>query len=236
MKNQINRLKKIIKAVLYCRDKKVFCLSMQKSGTTSVGKFLSDHGYRRAGWRVSQRNSWSQLWYDGRYDKIFSSLDFRAANAFEDSPWFFPGFYEVLYRRFPDAKFILLERDPEAWFRSMQNHFGRYDRLSRIHVTIYDREQEYLKLLAAGKSDQASESRPDPLKTMNFRSQADHYKKLYQDHTREVRCFFRRHSSEALYVGRLEDPDKWQKIGCFLGLDVFEGYDSHVNKTEHHFL
>jgi hypothetical protein len=35
-----------------------------------------------------------------------------------------------------------------------------------------------------------------------------------------------------LYVGRLEDPDKWQKMGEFLGVDVPESYTSHENRSK----
>src|SRR5215211_3062656 len=69
---------------------RVFCLSMQRTGTTSVGKFFRDFGFRWAGWPADQQNDWSGAWYDGNYEKIFSSPAFQSANAFEDSPWFLP--------------------------------------------------------------------------------------------------------------------------------------------------
>jgi len=46
------------------------------------------------------------------------------------------------------------------------------------------------------------------------------YKTIYRLHNIEVADFFRRHSPESLYTGTLEDPEKWQKLGEFLGIDV----------------
>ena len=87
---------------------------MQRTGTTSVGKFFRDTGFRCAGWPADMKNGWSDAWYDGDFEKIFSSLDFRAANAFEDSPWFMPGFYKILFHRFPDSRFILFHQRPRC--------------------------------------------------------------------------------------------------------------------------
>src|SRR5690349_11662948 len=78
---------------------RVFCLSMQRTGTTSTGRFFRDVGYAWAGWPADERNQWSQAWYRGDFEAIFSSPEFRAANAFEDSPWFLPDFYKVLFHR-----------------------------------------------------------------------------------------------------------------------------------------
>lgn len=79
---------------------RVFCISIQRTGTTSVGKFFRDFGFAWAGWSHSYRNNWTWLHYNGDYEAIFSSDDFQKSNAFEDSPWWYPGFYRILYHRF----------------------------------------------------------------------------------------------------------------------------------------
>ena len=130
---------------------KVFCISMQRTGTTSVGKFFRDFGFRWAGWPSDQKNNWSDRWYDGAYEDIFSSEDFVNANAYENSPWWLPDFYKVLYQRFSNAKFILFTRDPDAWFASMLSHSGgEIIGKSKIHCKVYRRELEYFDLLNSG--------------------------------------------------------------------------------------
>ena len=134
---------------------RVFCLSMQRTGTTSVGKFFRDFGYSWAGWLADEKNDWSVAWYRGDFETIFSSPDFCTANAFEDSPWFLPDFYKILFNRFPRAKFVLFTREPDSWFLSMLRHSGG-DVIghSRIHCKVYRRELEYFELVRGGVLDE----------------------------------------------------------------------------------
>jgi hypothetical protein len=96
--------------------KRVFCLFMQRTGTTLVGRFFRDFGFRWVGWPADKTNEWSGSWYEVDRERIFSSTDFKTANAFEDSPWFLPDFYKILFRQFSKAKFILFTRDPDVGF------------------------------------------------------------------------------------------------------------------------
>ena len=100
---------------------------------------------------------------------------------------------------------------------------------SRIHCKVYRRELEYFDLLHSGAIDEKTENQIHSEKTMNLTGYADHYKNVYRAHNTEVKDFFCRHSPEALHVGRLEDPDKWQKLGKFLDVEVPANYDSHEN-------
>lgn len=212
---------------------KVFCISMQRTGTTSVERFLEDFGFHCAGWPEDERNGWTDAWYDGDYESIFSSADFRQADAFADSPWWLPRFYRVLYHRFPSSKFILFERNEDDWFWSMINHSGE-DVIGRAknYCKIYRRELEYFGLLEKGKIDESVENDRNASKTMKITGHAKKYKDIYRLHNIEVKDFFQRHDPAALHVGQLEDPHKWEKLGDFLGLEVPAGYSVHANQSE----
>jgi len=213
-------------------EEKIFCISIQRTGTTSVGKFFRDFGFKWAGWEASRKNGWGLSWYDGDYEKIFSSFFFRAANAFEDSPWFMPGFYKVLYHRFPNVKFILFKRDPDAWFQSILNH-PRINILegSRVHCKIYRRELEYFDFMGSWEIDKKFENQNFPNNNIKELDFADHYKDVYRLHNIEVEDFFQRHAPDSLFKGELEDPCKWQKLGEFLNIDVPKEYSSHENPS-----
>lgn len=221
-----------LRAILYKNDPKVFCISMQRTGTTSVGKFFRDFGFRWAGWPSDNENQWSDSCYKGNYEAIFSSIDFKKSNAYEDSPWFYPGFYKLLYHRFPNAKFVLFTRNPDDWFQSMMNHSGG-DIIGRgtNHCKVYRRELEYFDLLHAGNMDVKNENQLSTKKVMKLTNQAEHYKNVYRLHNLEVQDFFDRVSPDSLYVGALEDPLKWQKLGDFLNIKVPDNYSSHVNSS-----
>ncbi len=233
MKNLIRKSFPVLKSTLYGKADKVFCISMQRTGTTSVGKFFRDFGFRWAGWPADEKNDWSGSWFEGDYEAIFSSSDFRKSNAFEDSPWFLPGFYKILFNRFPKAKFILFTRDPDAWFQSMVKHSGG-DAIGRIsiHCKVYRRELEYFEMLYSEKIDEKTENQSHSEKMMKLEGHAEHYKNVYRLHNIEVQDFFRRHSPGSLHVGSLEDPSKWRKLGKFLGVDVPEAYTSHENASD----
>ena len=206
---------------------------MQRTGTTSVGKFFRDFGYAWAGWPADEKNDWSAAWYRGDVEAIFSSADFRAANAFEDSPWFLPDFYKLLFHRFPRAKFVLFTRDPDAWFDSMLRHSGgNVIGRTRIHCKVYRRELEYLELVRTGLLDEEIENEIYRPKTMKMSDRAAHYKNIYRLHNLEVQDFFRIHRPDALHVGTLEDPDKWKKLAAFLEIAIPDGYESYENRSQ----
>jgi len=101
---------------------------------------------------------------------------------------------------------------------------------SQSHCKIYRRELEYFDLRTSGKFDEKLENQIHSEKTMKITTDhAEHYKKIYRLHNTEVQDFFHRNASGALHVGRLEDSDKWQKLGEFLNIEVPEDYNSHIN-------
>jgi hypothetical protein len=210
-------------------DHKVFCVSMQRNGTTSVGKFFRDFGFRWAGWPADRDNGWSDAWYRGDFERIFLSPDFQQANAFEDSPWWLPDFYKVLFHRFPGSKFILMTRDPDAWFRSMLAHSdGNAIGDNRAHSKVYRREPEFFESLKLGLIDDLPD---DSGRMMTMIGHAEHYKNVYRLHNTEVVDFFSRFAPLDLYHGDLEDPLKWQRLGAFLGVEVPETYQCLLNAS-----
>ena len=110
----------------FIEDKeKIFCISFQRTGTTSVGNFFKEHGFNVQGYKKEISRKWSFLYYQGDYEAIFEDIDFKKNQVFEDNPWWLGDFYKYLYHRFPRAKFLLLTRDPDKWFDSMLNHSKR---------------------------------------------------------------------------------------------------------------
>lgn len=205
---------------------------MQRTGTTSTGKFLNDHGYRCLGWRGDSDNMWSQAWFDGNFDKIFNSIDFRIANAFEDSPWWLPDFYRVLDTRFPNSQFILFQRDPNRWFDSMMSHSdGNVLGSTRIHCEIYGRQDELKRLIESGEVSDSELAKIHGVKPLKIREEhRQHYIDCYEHHNHRAREYFS-NTQGKLFVGELEDPTKWQKLAAFLGVEINDGYDSRLNAT-----
>ena len=101
-----------------------------------------------------------------------------------------------------------------------------------IHCKIYRRELEYFNLLHSGQIDERHEEQLNVEKTMKLsKSFADHYKNIYMLHNMEVQVYFQKHARKSLFVGDLEDLQKWMKLGDFLGINVPPNYDSHENDS-----
>jgi len=92
---------------------KVFCIGMYKTGTTTMGAAFQVLGYNTflGGWPKDKMifDRWFQTpdeW--NNYDDIIKEKT-EAYDAFEDYPWMFC--YKKCHEWYPDAKFILLQRD-----------------------------------------------------------------------------------------------------------------------------
>ncbi len=209
---------------------KIFCISMQRTGTTSCGQFLGDHGYRVAGYGNHSVN-WSHLWWKGDFNRIFRTTKFLTSQAFEDNPWWLPDFYRILNHRFKKAKFILFYRNSNKWFDSMLNHSdGKTLGNTHNHCKIYRRLDEFYEKLDTDPNFKPKEKGIDNL--MSLVGKRTHYIKVYEEYNREAMEYFNKYASEKLFVCTLEDPMKWQKLGKFLNINIERGYNVHVNKSK----
>lgn len=224
-------LKKLIKIkdyLLIGRKPKIFCISFQRTGTTSVGKFFEQNGFNVATYYVSKRNEWSLSWFKGDYQNIFNSIDFKSNQVFEDDPWWCMDFYKVLYHQYPNSKFILIERDSDKWFDSMVSHSdGRNLGNTYRHSKIYRRESEYYSL---GHENKYS-SLIDNLLPLN-EDHREHYKSIYELKNKEVKEFFREFDSKRLFNTTLENPDKWHEMAKYFNFKIPHDYEVHANKSK----
>ena len=210
---------------------KIFCISMQRTGTTSVGQFFKDFGYHVADWPMSHKNKWSFSWEQGDFESIFNSKDFKNNQVFEDDPWWLSEFYKVLYHRFPNAKFILLTRDSQDWFNSMLSHSGgKILGNTKRHCKVYRRESEFNKLVTGNDLLNYNEKAIDNL--LSLEGKDEHYKAIYETRNKEVKMFFEKYAPDSFFSCELKDQLKWQKLGDFVGVNVPDNYAVHSNKSE----
>lgn len=226
MLNKLKVLPSVFKSAL---SQKIFCISVQRTGTTSVGQFFKEHNFRVATWDVSKKNDWTVNWMKGDYEQIFQSKDFKFYQVFEDSPWWYQDFYKVLFYRFPNAKFILLERDVNKWFDSMVSHSnGKSLGNTHRHALLYQRLEQFYD--AKFEKTNLYTSKIDNLLPIE-ESHRKHYTSIYKLRNLEVKSFFEHFGEERIIVLRLEDQQKWQKIGAFFKIKVDKDYEVHANKS-----
>lgn len=164
---------------------KVFCVGFQKTGTTSLRDGLDKMGYRVASVYAGDL-SIDQL--RGCYVETGLELA-KQYDAVQDMPW--PLIYRELDAAFPGSKFILTERDPDRWYKSILGHFGE-GTSPRQQLTYGD---EYGT--PAGN--------------------AARYREVYLAHNAAVKEYFA-DRPDGLLVMDLEKGHGWNELAPFLGL------------------
>ena len=210
---------------------KVFCISYQRTGTTSVGRFFSDHGLKVATYKVNRNNGWTESWFRGDYEAIFRSDDFGIYDIFEDDPWWCLEFYKFLFYRFPDALFVHFQRDADRWFESMIRHSnGATLGNTYLHTRLYRREYDFAALPAAAQVTSRYSNKIDMLLPLT-EEHRQHYTYIYNSRNTGILEFFSKFGPERLFHGRLEDLQKWVHLGAFAGITVSANYDAHEHKA-----
>ncbi|MEL6864074.1 MAG: sulfotransferase family protein [Bacteroidota bacterium] len=168
---------------------KVFGIGLNKTGTTSLGKALEHLGFNR---HISCDWTLTEYWRDKNWPALFEVA--RQNNNFEDWPW--PLLYRELFFEFPEARFILTQRQSAAiWYESLCKH------------ALRSGPTEYRRLIYGHYMPQAHEQ-----KHLDF----------YHQHNKGVIDFFQTHAPEKLLVVCWENGDGWAPLCRFLEKPVPE--------------
>ena len=196
-----------IKRTLNKPKHRVFCIGFQKTGTTSLGKALTELGYRIESTPHQLRYSWIKDLHQNEQRKgLFLQLFEARFDACEDNP--FPLHFQDLYELFPSAKFILTIRDERAWIRSAQNHFGGHPTPMLDYVY--------------------SKYKTDPVQDETL------WLEKYRNHNQSVIEFFKRKGDDQLLVMRTEEMS-FKKLADFLDFPNISSNKAfpHENKREY---
>jgi len=229
-KTILNSFRRIYRRSLWKGKIRIFCISMQRSGTTSVSDFFKSFGYPTLSDNKKLTRYWSKCWYEGDFETIFKSKEFLSYQVFEDNPWWNPDFYKVLYHRFPNSKFILMDRDSNDWFNSMLSLTdGKTLGNTKRHCKVYRRELEFYQNLDFNEDFKPKDLEVDNL--MELKGFEEQYKSIYELHNREVIDFFKKKDPNSFFYSSLNDKNKWTELGKFLGIEVPKDFEIHSNRS-----
>lgn len=182
---------------------KYFCVSLHKSGTSSMHAWFQQAGLKAFHYpkRVEGKNYIPAIRpVINDNDRILDVLDpvIRAYDGHSDAPW--AGLYEQLLQRLPEARFILIRRDPEAWWESLARDW-QIDWLSR-RLSAYEwiHYRKHLALDPAG---------------LITRKDKDHFIAAYRQHQDAVLSAI---PADKLLSFDLLDRDKGAKLSEFVRL------------------
>ncbi len=173
---------------------KIFCIGFQKTGTTTLAKALEVLGYKVFSDTISNI---TPLVLKEDWNGLKSIIDKH--DAVQDNPW--PLLYREMDEWYPNAKFILTDRDEKKWIKSVVNHFGTKHTDMRQWIygdgTPVGNEEAYLQ--------------------------------KFKDHNKEVRQYFAKRPNDLLEVCWQKEAT-WEPLCEFLGREIPAEPFPHENK------
>ena len=182
---------------------KVFGIGLNKTGTKTLGRYLTRLGYRNRSWDspTAYTSPSFDLWKAGRIEDLLAIME--EYDSGEDWPW--PLLYRELDERFPDARFVLTVRESsETWFRSLCNMAVRIGPLPLYEKHVYG------DAMPQGRKEQ--------------------HIQVYEAHNRAVREYFRDRPGKLLELC-WEKGDTGEDLARFLGLEHVELEETRVNTS-----
>jgi Sulfotransferase domain len=150
-------------------QQKLFCIGLNKTGTTSIGDAFRILGYSRLGWRGNISAPLTLRVHEGKLDGFMPLL--MQYDAFEDLPW--PLIYDKVDSWYPNAKFVLtVRKNEDVWLKSIQKHiargsnwvghfliYGSYDPVkdAEMYLAKYRAHNEAVRAHFAGRPDKMIE-------------------------------------------------------------------------------
>jgi hypothetical protein len=99
---------------------KVFEIGVAKTGTTSLGRAYEILGFKH---KAEDPDLYLKFINNYDYEILFEVID--KYDAFQDGPWHNKDVdYKILDKKYPNSKFIILERDDESWIRSNERFYS----------------------------------------------------------------------------------------------------------------
>jgi hypothetical protein len=140
-------------------------------------------------------------------------------DAFADGPWGGTDLYIKLLEKYPEANYILTERDPESWYGSFEKLITMFDLNTETALQSYHEKGMY----GSGYFFETVFS----IKTLSGNKQK--IIDTYINYNERVKKFFNDKKKELLVIDLSKEKNSWEKICSFLGKDIPKIPFPHAN-------
>jgi len=209
---------------------KVFVIGANKTGTTSMNKFLQDLGYRMGPQRKFELLAFD--YFDGKWERILNII--KNYEAFQDTPFSKATneFLLELQQRYPDAKFILSTRDDASeWYHSLLQFHRKLWFKDKAIVDWKDvKEVNYGTeglLLHFMLSNHSLETLPDGYSKLPYDQEI--LEQWYNDYNSRIVKFFEGNAN--FIVVNLKDQNTTDQLKEFLGHPTSRARIGRLNVT-----
>lgn len=204
------------------KDRKIFVLGRNKTGTTSLKACLEKLGYCVADQAAGEL--FVHDYAEGKFERILSFCE--SAEVFQDAPFSWPNTYIHVFEKYPNAKYILLERESSLeWYDSLVRFHQKILNLDRP-ITAKDLKNSQYRKLGFLWEVQKAVYQVDEKKLYD----KQRYLENYESHNRDVKKFFG-DSSNFLHLV-LSNPEAPSRLAEFLGHRVDEIEIPHLNRSK----
>ena len=209
---------------------RVFCIGMNKTGTTSLNHLFEREGFKVAKQRDFEKMT-AQFYKQGSIENILRVIDRTNPKTnvfFQDIPFAIPGFWRYLVYRYPDAKFVLSVRDsPDQYYNSLVTFHKR-----EWGIDIFDPEKlKKVKYIERGfpyrfMVEILGCPAEDPYNK-------DHLTSLYNKHIEDVERFFKKNLTDRFIKINLANQCDYERLNEFIGLNFNHTEFPHLHTTDH---
>ena len=203
---------------------KIFCIGLNKTGTTSLKTAMQELGYSVGHQRTAEHLIVD--WAKRDFKQIVKYC--KTGQFFQDVPFSKPFTYMVLDHEFPGSKFILTIRNsPDEWYQSITTFHGKlWGKNGRIPTKEDLQNATYRYKGTPWISNRLTYSTPED----------DPYNKamlidFYNRHNEQVMEYFR-HRPDDLLVLNVAEDGAYNRLCAFLGAQPKRDSFPWKNRTE----
>jgi sulfotransferase family protein len=213
---------------------KIFCVGYNKTGTTTMEGVLKLYGF-------SMPNQQEQEMRLTRQTFACNYAEFKSFvarfDAFQDMPFSQGDVYIAADALFPGSKFILTERDPQAWFRSITQYHKKVFKLDSLDSLTEQDVKTKFNYLYPGYSYEnkkrflTSFEDGQPRTLWDLLYDEDYYISEYLARNNRIKKYFLDCPDKLLVLDVTEEGDT-ARICRFLNIpEEFATAIPHLNKT-----
>tara|TARA_B110000879_G_scaffold179711_1_gene235830 strand:+ start:614 stop:1285 length:672 start_codon:yes stop_codon:yes gene_type:complete len=222
---------------------KIFCIGFNKTGSTSLHGAIKELGFAEFGSTMANGEIHLQNLVGGNVNEVLNYVErnYEAGNeVFKDIPFSVPHFWKDLYKKYPDAIYVLSERDSsKQWYNSIYKFHRKVFRLSEVPSweEVMKIEYRYNRDTSTGIHVNKLNARGgliyDYLRTTFGEKHLPYDKgnmiKCYEAYNKEVKEFFK-DKKNFISVNVSNDND-YTKLANFLGKKPLGNKFPMLNKT-----
>tara|TARA_Y100000996_G_C22398999_1_gene592340 strand:+ start:63 stop:776 length:714 start_codon:yes stop_codon:yes gene_type:complete len=214
---------------------KIFCIGLNKTGTTTLAATLEIYGYSIPN-QMNQEMEISKQTYFGNYQPLKEFVN--KYDAFQDLPFSIDNYYIVADSLFPNSKFILTERDPEEWYKSLIKYDTKKYNIDNIkNIKEEDLENKFFYLFEDYRklTMQKYISKVENNKIVyhwNLIYDKETYINYYIQRNDQIKKYFSNRANDLLILD-LSKEKNTEKLCNFLNIPIKFKFDfPHLNATK----